>query len=156
MNLVDCYQRLDVRLSGRAGKQSRPFAYFDLDGMCSFAFMIGSNSAIVAGPISSVSQHPCQRPCCVTPIARRHVIGKRRVLLRAARTHRARNPRASPSWKTYLPCNARHPGEVAMRHQSDDHTTHSNQIVDELCVLDTLLPFIWQSQQKRRMHSDKP
>src|SRR3979490_155690 len=57
-----------------------------------FAFMIASNSggADLFGP----PQHACRRPFRVTPMARRHVLRDRRVLVRDARAHVARNPLA--------------------------------------------------------------
>src|SRR5580692_4025120 len=41
-----------------------------------------------------LAQHPCRRPFRITPMARRHVLRDRRVLVRDARAHVARNPLA--------------------------------------------------------------
>jgi hypothetical protein len=49
-----------------------------------------------------------------------------------------------------------HPGEIAYASLLDSYTTHRNQIFDESRVLDRLGSLIRQSQQKRRMHRDKP
>src|ERR1700680_2998148 len=60
-----------------------------------FAFMIPSNSQIVRGAdLLGFAQHACRRPFRVTPMARRHMLRDRRVLVREARTHVARNPLA--------------------------------------------------------------
>ena len=58
---------------------------------CGFAFMIVSNSAIVAGPIG-LAQHGCRRPFRVTPMARWHVLRDRRVLVHGARVYVAPYP----------------------------------------------------------------
>src|SRR6202049_563567 len=58
-----------------------------------FAFMIPSNSQIVRGAdLLGLAQHACRRPFRITPMARRHVLRDRGVLVREARALVARNP----------------------------------------------------------------